>query len=112
MVLTVAALLATMMVSAGPAQAQANDLNFENSTSCLQGGDQIFCGIGDEFGDDVGSFGFDPFGFDPFGFGDGLTFFNSDDDESFGAGDINDQAFLLCDPCNFDTFAPGGVGIS
>jgi hypothetical protein len=114
MVLTVAALLAAMMVSAGPAQAQANEASFENSTNCVQGDVEFICGSGDDdgdffgFGDDVGSFGFGPFGF-----GNGVTFFNSDDDdESFGGGDISDRAFVLCNPCNFDRFAPGGTEVT
>ena len=97
MVLTVAALLAAMMVSAGPAQAQANEASFENSTNCVQGGDFLGCGFGDdEFGDSVGSFGFDPFDFS-----DGLTFFNSDDN-AFGEGDSDNSLSLFC---------PGGCNV-
>jgi hypothetical protein len=51
-VLTVAALMAAMMISAGPAQ--ANNLNFGNSTNVVQFGNS-FVGFGDI--DDDGIFG-------------------------------------------------------
>jgi len=100
----VAALLAAMMVSAGPAQAQANEADFENSTSCIQA-DGIICGFGDD-GDDFG----DVLGFDGV---DGLAFFDGDDDAHFGDGDIDEGHRLACfSSCNFDTFDPGGVSFA
>src|SRR5215212_10785321 len=53
LVLTVAALMAAMMVSAGPAQ--ANDLNFGNSNNLVQSGGSLFgFGTGFDFDDDDG----------------------------------------------------------
>jgi len=94
MVLTVAALVAAMMVSAGPAQAQANEADFENSTSCFQSGDETICGFGDDgdvfgFGDsdDVALLGIDPFD-------SGFGFVDNDDD--FGEGKVRNSVFGAC----------------
>jgi len=81
MVFTVAALMAAMMVSAGPAQ--ANDLNFGNSNNFVQSGDSLV-GFGD-IGDDDG-IDFD----DIFGFGrhhhHGIDFDSNDGILGFGSG--------------------------
>ena len=54
LVLTVAALMAAMMVSAGPAQ--ANETNFRNSTNVVQFGNSLV-GFGDIDDDDDDIFG-------------------------------------------------------
>jgi hypothetical protein len=91
-VLTVAALMAAMMVSAGPAQ--ANDLNFRNSTNVVQVGNSLF-GFGD-IDDDDGIFGccrhHHSIDFDDGIFGccrhnDGIIFGGFDGD--FDSGDID-----------------------
>jgi hypothetical protein len=97
MVFTVAALMAAMMVSAGPAQAQANEADFENSTSCLQGGDFISCGFGD---DDFDNSDIDRL----FGIGDF--------DGVFGIGDFGDDVFGEGDSDNsLSVFCPGGCNV-
>ena len=86
LVLTVAALMAAMMVSAGPAK--ANETNFESGIKAVQIGDSLIVSGDDDFGDNV--------------FGD----------NDFGGGDIDDAAFLACFPCNFDEFDPRDVDIN
>jgi len=61
LVLTVAALMAAMMVSAGPAQ--ANETDFGNSTNLVAG--DGFIGFGGDIDDDIDGIDFD----DIFGFG-------------------------------------------
>jgi hypothetical protein len=101
LVLTVAALMAAMMVSAGPAK--ANETNFQSGIHAVQTGDSFIASGDDDFGDND--------------FGDGVLIgFGDidigDDDEDFGDGDIDDEAFLACFPCNFDEFDPGDVDIN
>ena len=102
MVLTVATLLAAMMGSAGPAQ--ANEANFESGINAVQFGDSLIASGDDDF----------DFGDNVFGDG-GLIGFGDidigDDDEDFGEGDIDNEAFLACFPCNFDEFDLGDVDI-
>jgi len=104
MVLTVAALMAAMMVSAGPAQ--ANETNFESGINAVQIGDTLIAS-GD---DDDFDFGDNDFGFGDFG--DGVVIGFGDDDEDFGEGDIDNEAFLACFSCNIDEFDPGDVDIN
>ena len=84
LVLSVAALMAAMMVSAGPAQ--ANDLNFGNSNNVvLSGGSLYGFGTGFDFDDDNGiDFGNNScchnFGHNGIDFGDNGGFFG------FGGG--------------------------
>ncbi len=91
MVLTVAALMAAMMVSAGPAQ--ANETNFENSNNFVLFGNSLF-GVGDIDNDD--GIDFD----DIFGFGrhhhhgidfDGIDFDGNDGIFGFGGFSGIDQ---------------------
>ena len=101
MVLTVAALVvAMMMVSAGPAQAQANEADFENSTSCLQGGGFFSCGFGDdEFGvsDIDGLFGIGDF--------DGVLGIGDFGRDVFGEGDSDNSLSVFCPSgCNVGDF--------
>ena len=84
LVLTVAALMAAMMVSAGPAQ--ANERSFENSNNVVLGGGSLFgFGTGFDFDDDNGiDFGNNScchnFGHNGIDFGDNGGFFG------FGGG--------------------------
>ena len=104
MVLTVAALMAAMMVSAGPAN--ANETNFESGINAVQIGDTLIAS-----GDDGDfDFGDNDFGFGDFG--DGVVIGFGDDDEDFGEGDIDNEAFLACVTCNIDEFDPGDVDIN
>ncbi len=83
MVLTVAALLAAMMVSAGSAQAQANETNFENSTNVVCG--EALCFGGGDIDDFDGVlFGSDLFDFD-------LDDVFGDDDDEF-----ENSVFVSC----------------
>ena len=80
MVLTVAALVAAMMVSAGPAQAQANETNFGNSNNLVQSGGSLFgFGTGFDFDDNGIDFGHNScchnFGHNGIDFGDNGGFF-------------------------------------
>ncbi len=100
LVLTVAALMAAMMVSAGPAQ--ANETNFESGINAVQIGDTLIAS-----GDD------DDFDFGDNDFGDGVLIgFGDFGDDDFGDddfGDIDDEHFLACFSCNIDEFDPEGV---
>ena len=86
MVLTVATLMATMMVSAGPAQ--ANETDFGNSTNLVAG--DGFIGFGGDIDDDDG-IDFD----DIFGFGrhhhHGIDFDGNDSIFGFGGFSGIDQ---------------------
>ena len=100
MVLTVAALIAAMMVSAGPAK--ANETNFESGINAVQIGDTLIAS-GDDF--DLGD---NDFGDNDFG--DGVLIgFGDFGDDHFGDGDIDDEHFLACFSCNIDEFDPEGV---
>src|SRR5215212_2996851 len=93
-VLTVAALVAAMMVSAGPAQ--ANETNLESGINAFQVGDTLIASGDDDFDLSDSDFGFgfgDVFGFDGV---DGLVFFDGDDDQHFGDGDIDEGHRLAC----------------
>jgi hypothetical protein len=81
MVLTIAALMAAMMVSAGPAKA---DVSF--------GGSSVDVDVGDGFGFDVG----DGFGFDV---GDG-----DDDEDGF-----TNRVFFVQSNSELDDFEPEGI---
>src|SRR5215211_1846474 len=99
MVFTVAALVAAMMVSAGPAQAQANEADIENSTNCVLGG--VFdCNFdGDDDGDDVALLSFDPSDFGVIEFGDDI-----------GLGNVRSSLFVDCfDSCDADKIGFSGV---
>ena len=72
LVLTVAALMAAMMVSAGPAQ--ANETDFGNSTNLVAG--DGFIGFGGDIDDDIDGIDFD----DIFGFGRHFGHHGIDDD--------------------------------
>jgi hypothetical protein len=93
MVLTIAALMAAMMVSAGPAKA---DVSF--------GGSSVDVDVGDGFGFDVGDgfFGFDDVGDGFFGFdvGDG------DDDDADG---FTNRVFFVQSNSELDDFEPEGI---
>ena len=110
MVLTVTALMAAMMVSAGPAQ--ANETNFESGINAVQFGDTLIAS-GD---DDDFDFGDNDFGDNDFGDGVLIGFgdFGDDDfgDDHFGDGDIDDEHFLACFSCNIDEFDPEGVSFA
>ena len=81
MVLTVTALMAAMMVSASPAQ--ANDLNFRNSNNFVQFGNS-FVGIGD-----IDGFDFDGIDFgNNFGHNFGHNGIFSGIDQDSRSGDI------------------------
>src|SRR5215216_2980210 len=97
MVLTVAALIAAMMISAGPAK--ANETNFESGINAVQIGDTLIAS-GDDFDFDLGD---NDFGDNDFG--DGVLIGFGD----FGDGDIDDEHFLACFSCNIDEFDPEGV---
>jgi hypothetical protein len=94
--------MAAMMVSAGPAQAQANETNFESGINAVQFGD-TFIASGDDF-----DFGDNDIDGVLFAFDDNVDDVFGDDDEDFG---IDNDAFLFCDPCNFDEFDPEGIDI-
>jgi hypothetical protein len=84
LVLTVAALMAAMMVSAGPAQ--ANDLNLGNSSNFVQVGDSLF-GVGDIDDFDDNGIDFDGIGFDDNGIDfDGIDFDSNGGFFGFGGG--------------------------
>jgi hypothetical protein len=104
LVLTVAALMAAMMVTAGPAKADVDvDVDVD-----VGGGSGI---------DDVGEgfFGFDDVG-DRFGFGlvDGFGFDlgDDDDDDDDDEDDINSSFFVSQVDGEFDNFEPGGIALS
>jgi len=94
--------MAAMMVSAGPAK--ANETNFESGINAVQIGDTLIAS-----GDDDFDFGDNDI--------DGVLFaFDDIDDDVFGEDDVEDfgidnEAFLFCDPCNFDEFDPAGIDI-
>ncbi len=89
MVSVVAALMAAMMVTAGPAKA---DVSFGGGSSV-----DVDVDVGDGFGFDVGD-GF--FGFDV---GDG------DDDDEDG---FNNRFFFVQSNSELDNFEPGGIAFS
>jgi hypothetical protein len=90
MVLTVAALVAAMMVSAGPAQ--ANETSFQNSTNVVAG--DGFIGFGGDIDDDDIDFG------GLFAFGDFDDVFGDDDDDQF-----ENSLFVACPVgCNVGDF--------
>jgi hypothetical protein len=84
LVLTVAALMAAMMVSAGPAQ--ANETNFGNSTNLVAG--DGFIGFGGDIDDfDGNDIDFDGIGFDDNGIDfDGIDFDSNGGFFGFGGG--------------------------
>ena len=104
MVLTVAALIAAMMISAGPAK--ANETNFESGINAVQIGDTLIAS-GDDFDFDLGD---NDFGDNDFGDGVLIGFGDfGDDDSGDDFGDIDDEHFLACFSCNIDEFDPEGV---
>jgi len=96
MVFTVAALVAAMMVSGGPAQ--ANETNFENSTNLVCGEDFCFGGgdIGDSDNDFDGVLGI--------GDSDGVLGIGDFGSDVFGGGDLDSSLSVFCPSgsCNVD----------
>jgi hypothetical protein len=97
MVSVVAALMAAMMVTAGPAKA---DVSFGGSSSV-----DVDVDVGDGFGFDVGD------GIRRFDVGDGIRFVDvgDDDDDDDDADGINNSFFFSQVNSEVDDIEPGGI---